>query len=54
MDNTQVSSMVDRVWEESILPVIADYIRIPNKSPAFDKDWQAAGHTGARRSRSKG
>ena len=41
------SLLLDRVgetWDKSILPVLHDYIRIPNKSPAFDPDWQAAGH----------
>ncbi|MBX9765040.1 M20/M25/M40 family metallo-hydrolase [Patescibacteria group bacterium] len=30
-------------WD-GILPVMKDYIRIPNKSPAFDKDWKVNGH----------
>ena len=34
----------DRIWEQEILPAIEEYIRIPNRSPAFDKDWQQAGH----------
>ena len=28
----------------SILPSITEYIRIPNKSPAFDPDWVEHGH----------
>ncbi len=31
-------------WETSILATLEEYIRIPNKSPAFDPDWHAAGH----------
>ncbi len=31
-------------WRRSIVPALCDYIRIPNKSPAFDPDWAAAGH----------
>jgi acetylornithine deacetylase/succinyl-diaminopimelate desuccinylase-like protein len=27
-------------WDESALPELVDYIRIPNKSPMFDPDWQ--------------
>ncbi|HVV37790.1 MAG TPA: M20/M25/M40 family metallo-hydrolase [Acidimicrobiales bacterium] len=34
---------VDECWT-GIVPVIEDYIRIPNKSPAFDPDWEAHGH----------
>lgn len=34
----------ERVWEEEILPELTEYIRIPNKSPLFDKQWASAGH----------
>lgn len=34
----------DAYWEESILPVLREYIAIPNQSPAFDRDWAAHGH----------
>jgi acetylornithine deacetylase/succinyl-diaminopimelate desuccinylase-like protein len=42
MDKTL--KFVDDIWEKSIVPQITDYIRIPNKSPAFDPKWQANGH----------
>src|SRR5260370_39757297 len=29
---------------DEIVPTLVDYIRIPNKSPAFDPDWQAHGY----------
>src|SRR5207253_736139 len=29
-----------RMWDEEILPALYEYIRIPNKSPAFDPRWQ--------------
>ena len=32
------------LWDTSILPTLVDYIRIPNKSPAFDPDWVKHGH----------
>ena len=41
MDTQHTSQYVAAVWEESILPALAEYIRIPNKSPAFAPDWQA-------------
>jgi len=44
MQHRKISSFVDDVWEQDIVPQLVDYIRIPNKSPAFDKDWQKAGH----------
>jgi acetylornithine deacetylase/succinyl-diaminopimelate desuccinylase-like protein len=34
----------DQAWDQSILPVLADYIRIPNRSPHFDPDWAAHGY----------
>ena len=34
---------IDDRWDE-IVPVLQDYIRIPNKSPVFDPDWEANGH----------
>jgi hypothetical protein len=37
-------SFIDKMWDAEIVPALCDYIRIPNKSPAFDPDWQAPGH----------
>lgn len=34
---------VNRYWDESVMPSLMDYIRIPCKSPHFDPDWQANG-----------
>jgi acetylornithine deacetylase/succinyl-diaminopimelate desuccinylase-like protein len=34
----------ERVWEGEILPALADYIRIPNESQAFDRAWREHGH----------
>jgi acetylornithine deacetylase/succinyl-diaminopimelate desuccinylase-like protein len=35
---------VEQTWEESILPRLAEYIEIPNKSPHFDPAWREHGH----------
>jgi acetylornithine deacetylase/succinyl-diaminopimelate desuccinylase-like protein len=35
---------VSEQFERSIVPTLVRYIEIPNKSPAFDKEWRAAGH----------
>src|SRR5579875_2475396 len=43
MDIAALQNFVNRRWDESIVPTLMDYIRIPNKSPAFDPDWQAHG-----------
>ena len=35
---------IDQLWNEQIVPQLIEYIRIPNKSPMFDADWQAHGY----------
>jgi acetylornithine deacetylase/succinyl-diaminopimelate desuccinylase-like protein len=37
-------AFAERVWEGEILPALARYIRIPNKSQAFDASWREHGH----------
>ncbi|MEO6157189.1 MAG: M20/M25/M40 family metallo-hydrolase, partial [Ilumatobacteraceae bacterium] len=44
VDHTALTAYVNRGWDESILPALHDYIRIPNVSPAFDPEWRAHGH----------
>jgi len=44
MDAESVAERVASVWDESALPTLTDYIRIPNLSPAFDPQWAAHGH----------
>ena len=44
MTQTRLAAHIDRLWDETIVPTLVDYIRIPNKSPAFDPDWVAHGH----------
>src|SRR4029077_11809741 len=44
MDKTAIQSYVERLWDQLILPELTEYIRIPNKSPAFDPEWQAHGY----------
>jgi len=34
---------INQLWDSSITPTLMEYIKIPNKSPQFDKDWQAHG-----------
>ena len=38
------STSADRIWEEEIVPALFEYIRIPNKSQAFDPAWREHGH----------
>jgi acetylornithine deacetylase/succinyl-diaminopimelate desuccinylase-like protein len=37
-------ALIDKMWDEEIVPRLIDYIRIPNKSPAFEPDWASLGH----------
>ena len=43
-DAIKTRDFVSGRWAETILPTLREYIRIPNKSPAFDPDWEAHGH----------
>ena len=43
MDLQRLQSSIDRTWDESIVERLIAYVRIPNKSPAFDPEWQQHG-----------
>jgi Acetylornithine deacetylase/Succinyl-diaminopimelate desuccinylase and related deacylases len=47
MDTTRLSRFVSELWDDEIVPQLVEYIRIPNKSPMFDKDWVAHGYMDA-------
>ncbi|MBA2079194.1 M20 family metallopeptidase [Rhodanobacter sp. PCA2] len=47
MDTARLSRFVGDLWDGEIVPRLVEYIRIPNKSPMFDKDWKAHGHMDA-------
>jgi len=44
LDFKKITSFMDRIWDDEIIPALTDYIRIPNKSPAFDPAWEAHGY----------
>jgi acetylornithine deacetylase/succinyl-diaminopimelate desuccinylase-like protein len=44
MDSSEVRQLIDRHWDDSIVPTLHDYIRIPNQSPLFEPGWRDAGH----------
>ncbi len=44
MNQQQLKQFIDNTWDESIIPSLVDYIKIPNKSPMFDADWFANGY----------
>lgn len=44
LDPKRTLDHVTQVWDDTIVPTLVDYIRIPNKSPHFDADWEAHGY----------
>jgi acetylornithine deacetylase/succinyl-diaminopimelate desuccinylase-like protein len=44
LDNAKLARFVDQCWGDSIVPTLVEYIKIPNKSPAFDPDWATHGY----------
>jgi len=43
IDIAKARKFVDQCWGDEIVPTLVEYIRIPNKSPAFDPGWSAHG-----------
>lgn len=44
MDMKRLRDSIATRWRDSIIDRLKDYVRIPNKSPMFDPDWERAGH----------
>src|SRR5829696_3051558 len=44
MDTPLIRHLLWKPGDDSIVPQLADYVRIPNKSPLFDPDWEAHGY----------
>jgi acetylornithine deacetylase/succinyl-diaminopimelate desuccinylase-like protein len=44
IDPAELLHTIEGYWRESILDRLAAYIRIPNKSPLFDPQWESHGH----------
>ena len=40
MDKEKLQTYVNYFWDNSIIPELQEYIKIPNKSPAFDPLWE--------------
>src|SRR6266702_4058096 len=43
LDSRKLGNFVDQCWGDAIVPTLVEYIKIPNKSPAFDPGWAAHG-----------
>jgi acetylornithine deacetylase/succinyl-diaminopimelate desuccinylase-like protein len=44
LDANRASASSEALWEREIIPTLFDYIRIPNRSPAYDPGWREVGH----------
>jgi acetylornithine deacetylase/succinyl-diaminopimelate desuccinylase-like protein len=44
MDAKQLSASIAHTWNDSIIDRLTAYVRIPNKSPLFDPDWERHGY----------
>ena len=44
MNKDSLEKFVNDRWDNSIVPQLTEYIKIPNKSPLFDPNWQENGH----------
>ena len=44
MDQQTAQSFIDEMWDDEIVPELTEYIKIPNKSPHFDPEWEAHGY----------
>jgi acetylornithine deacetylase/succinyl-diaminopimelate desuccinylase-like protein len=44
MDNQKTQAFVNEIWDASIIPELCEYIKVPNKPPLFDPDWEKHGY----------
>jgi acetylornithine deacetylase/succinyl-diaminopimelate desuccinylase-like protein len=44
MDISAARQNIEQQWDSSVLDQLQAFVRIPNKSPMFDKDWEKHGH----------
>ena len=44
MNKEKLQKDINTFWDDEIVPTLVEYIKIPNKSPAFDPDWEKNGH----------
>jgi acetylornithine deacetylase/succinyl-diaminopimelate desuccinylase-like protein len=44
MDLERLKSRIARTWDDSIMERLVAYVRIPNKSPMFDPQWERNGY----------
>lgn len=43
----KIRALCEKTWDEDIIPTLKNFISIPNKSPAFDPQWEENGYIDA-------
>ncbi|WP_133129737.1 M20/M25/M40 family metallo-hydrolase [Legionella yabuuchiae] len=43
LNSDQLKDYIIKQWDESIIPSLCEFIKIPNKSPHFDREWEQHG-----------
>ena len=43
LDTNQLQQDISRQWDADIVPQLIEYVKLPAKSPGFDRDWAAHG-----------
>ncbi len=44
LDPDRLGKLIDQCWGDAIVPTLLEYIKIPNKSPSFDPQWEEHGY----------
>ena len=44
MNTSRLQHFIQGLWQSQVVPRLMDYIRIPNRSPAFDANWAEHGY----------
>lgn len=43
MANETTWNFVNKEWDDNVVPLMKEYIKIPNVSPIFDETWETNG-----------
>ncbi|MDQ7247660.1 M20 family metallopeptidase [Dongia sedimenti] len=44
MNQEKLARFIGGIWDAEVIPLLSEYIKIPNKSPDFDHDWEKHGY----------
>src|SRR5438445_12296789 len=44
IEGKKLGEFVQRTWDAAIVPALTEYVRIPAKSPMFDREWAEHAH----------